>query len=113
MEQPTPTYEDQDLERVVFRDYGSAKLPEVKSVLELYGTEEWQREPLRVQMACLKLANGNIEELNKYVEVACQDYRDVLAWAEYSAYMKAKTAEQQRKAIESDWKELQTWLHRT
>ena len=37
----------------------------------------------RVQMACLKLSEGNIDKLKHYVEQARMDFRDVLYWAEY------------------------------
>jgi len=113
MNQPTSTYEHEDLERVVTHDYGAAMAPEIKGVLEAYGKENWHREQLRVWMACLKLANGNIEQLKWHVEIACQDYRDVLAPAEYSAYMRTKSREQKQKAIEADWRELQAWLRQT
>jgi len=111
--QPTPTYVDEDLERVVTRDYGTTALPEIKGILEFYGTESCQAEPLRVWMACLKLANGNIEHLKAHVETACADYRDVLASAEYSRYMRAESQEQQQQAIVADWQELQAWLQKT
>ncbi|MGB5178134.1 MAG: hypothetical protein WBP44_05320 [Gammaproteobacteria bacterium] len=111
MEQPTPTYEKSDLKRVVAREFGTEAMDEVTSILESYGAESWQREPLRVSMACLKLANGDIARLKSFVQSACKDYRDIIAWAEYSAYMRAHDPEAQQKAIESDWKELQTWLH--
>jgi hypothetical protein len=112
MEQPIPTYEQGDLERVVLRDYGSSLSEEAKLVLARYGWKDWQREPLRVKMACLKLANGSIGELKKHVEVACDDYRDVFMLAEYPAYMKAKDIVEKYKAIASDWEDLQAWLHK-
>ena len=82
MDQPTPTYGDHDLGRVVARDSYEAQQQEVKAICGHYGIEKWHREPLRVWMAWLKLASKSIAELKKYVEFACQDYRDVLAWAE-------------------------------
>ena len=112
MAQPVPTYTNEDLERIVTRDFGNERHTEIGNILDKYGTEKSNRDPLRVRMACLKLANGNIDELKKYVEIACQDYRDVLAWAEYSAYMRATNAEQRKEAVEDDWRELQAWLHR-
>jgi len=51
--------------------------------LDRYGAEEHHRERERVQLAVLKLSEeeGRDDPLH-YVEVACADYRDVLAWAE-------------------------------
>lgn len=86
MNQPVPSYKEQDLERVI------------------------AREVLRVQMACLKRADGGLEALE--IENACNDYRDVLAAAEYPRYLKAHGSEARQSAIESDWSQLQSWLNR-
>jgi len=37
----------------------------------------------RVQLAILKLSEGNEEKLREFFAVAKRDYRDVLFWAEY------------------------------
>jgi hypothetical protein len=110
-EQPVPAYTEEDFERVVARDYGDAA-DYARKILAGYGGEGFHREHLRVCMACLKLANGSIESLKHQVRNACQDYRDVLAWAEYPAYMKAHSADQQQRAIQTDWSQLQEWLAR-
>jgi hypothetical protein len=112
MNQPVPTYTEADLERVVVRDFGQAAAPRVKSLLARYGKESWEREVLRVQMACLKCANGSIGLLEREVEDARRDYRDILSAAEYPAYARARTDEARRAAIESDWHQLQSWLIR-
>jgi hypothetical protein len=56
----------------------------VLAVLDRYGVEPYERERERVQLAVLKLSEGNIERLRHYIEAAETDYRDVLYWAEYS-----------------------------
>ena len=63
-------------------------------------------------MACLKCADGNIALLEREVENACCDYRDVLSAAEYPAYTRARSNEAKQAAIKSDWNQLQTWLNR-
>jgi hypothetical protein len=110
--QPAGTYTEADLERVIARDFAPQFIPRVKALLSRYGREDWQREVLRVQMACLKCANGKLEALERAVNDACCDYRDVLGPAEYPTYDKARTPEAKKKAIESDWKQLQSWLNR-
>ncbi|HEV2431178.1 MAG TPA: hypothetical protein VGT43_06665 [Burkholderiales bacterium] len=112
MRQPAGTYTEADLERIIARDFAQDFIPAVKALLSRYGKESWQREVLRVQMACLKCANGDLEALERAVENACCDYRDVLGPAEYPTYYKARTPEAKQKAIESDWKQLQAWLNR-
>ena len=61
-------------------------------LLDSYGVEAYQREPERVQLAILKLSDGDMDQLRHYVEVAKQDYRDVLAWAEYPEQMRTSAS---------------------
>lgn len=112
MDQPVARYEAADLDRVIARDFPNIDAKTVKAALEQYGSEPWHNEPLRVRMACLKLADGDLARLEKYVADALTDYRDVLAWAEYPAYLQAADPDSQRKAIASDWDQLQSWLKR-
>jgi hypothetical protein len=53
------------------------------SLLERYGGPAHEREVLRVRVATLKLSGGKLPELERAIEHARRDYRDVLAWAEY------------------------------
>src|SRR5438067_10011282 len=54
----------------------------VLELLDEYGVESYERERERVQLAILKLSEGNEEKLGEFVAVAKRDYRDVLFWAE-------------------------------
>src|SRR4051794_11534320 len=54
----------------------------VHELLDGYGPEPYERERERVQLAILKLSEGNEEKLREFVAVAKRDYRDVLFWAE-------------------------------
>jgi len=56
---------------------------EAASLLDSYGREEHEREPGRVRLAVLKLARGDQVKLRGYLQNAREDFRDVLAWAEY------------------------------
>ena len=78
---------------------------------------DWQRERDRVQLAALKLANGDFDALREHVDVACSDYRDVLAAAEYPAYSRRGwrtpfARGERAKIFEADWSQYQTWLQR-
>src|SRR5678810_812686 len=112
MNQPHGTYTEADLERIIARDFAPESVPAVKELLSRYGNESWQGEILRVQMACLKCADGDLLELERAVYTACSDSRDVLSPAEYPTYHKARTEEARQKAIERDWNQLQAWLNR-
>jgi 16S rRNA C1402 N4-methylase RsmH len=55
----------------------------VASLLAEYGQESHEREAARVQLAILKLSEGQAERVAELVTAAKRDYRDVLMWAEY------------------------------
>ena len=116
--QPVPQVTASDVERVVRRDFPGSRVAEVLTMLADYGTENWHREPDRVRMAVLKLAAGNVERLRSEIESAKNDFRDVLAYAEYPRYMgqvppsEAVSEEEKRQIIASDWKQYLDWLTR-
>src|SRR5262245_27783776 len=87
----------------------------VLATLDQYGTESYERERERVQIAILKLANGNLEELPRLIQVAKRDYRDVLASAEYPEAMRRDTwsiedAREREKIRERDLRQYVEWL---
>ncbi len=87
--QPIPNVTSNDVERIVRRDYSEGQFDSVMSVLKTY--EEGvsgRRERPRVQLAALKLANGDVEALRTHINTAVQDFRDVLGPAEYPEYSK-------------------------
>ena len=51
--------------------------------LSAYGMESYHREIPRVQLGILKLAWTQPSKLDAFIELACQDYRDLLCVAEY------------------------------
>ena len=55
----------------------------VRTELQKFGTEEYEREAERVRLAILKLCEARTERVIELVAAAKRDYRDVLMWAEY------------------------------
>jgi hypothetical protein len=53
------------------------------AILDEYGTEPYEQERERVQLAILKLAEGEIDKLLHFTRAAKGDFRDVLYWADY------------------------------
>lgn len=105
----------------IFPDDDSA---EILALLDLYGTELYERERERVQLACLKLSEGSKDKLLDAIEAAKRDYRDALAWAEYPGYFQLGfigadkgadklDAEGKRKLIEQDLHQYLSWLQDT
>ena len=116
-EQPTPKVSRAEVLRVIRRDFPSVMEADVLAVLDRYGRSDWQQECARVQLAILKLAQGDIGALRQHTDIACSDYRDVLAAAEYPAYSRHGWSTpfapgEREKTFEADWKQYQTWLHR-
>ena len=59
-------------------------------------------EALRVQLAVLRIAGGNVAELRRHLAIAKRDYRCTLATAEYPAQMRgplSPTPEERRRLI--------------
>jgi hypothetical protein len=56
---------------------------QVSEALATYGVETYERERERVQIAVLKLSDGEAAKALSMVNSAKRDYRDVLMWAEY------------------------------
>jgi len=69
----------------------------VLELLDGYGIESYERERERVQLAILKLSEGNEEKLREFVAVAKRDYRDVLFWAEYPEEARLDTPEKRER----------------
>jgi hypothetical protein len=115
--QPVPEVTEDDLERIVHRDFPVEELSSVMAILKEYGTEKWHREPTRVRLAALKRADGSMTRLQVCIESAKRDYRDVLAAAEYPTFHKMGwgrklAADERRGIIDSDWQQYEAWLKR-
>ena len=92
--------------------------PQVRQMLQEYGSEDWEREADRVRLALLKLSAGDVEKLRVWLQTAKQDYRDVLVGAEYpeqsqhdSWNLDAKGRRALKAARERDLQQLVDWLH--
>jgi GNAT superfamily N-acetyltransferase len=113
--QRTPAVTGKDVARIAAREF-PADSASVLAILGEYGVEEWHREVDRVRVAALKLAAGDLDRLRSAIETAKQDYRDVLAHAEYPQYLRSvdpseTVAPDDKKRIrDADWKQYSEWL---
>ena len=100
----------------VRQEFPHSEAEEVLAILETYGEFDYERERKRVQLAILKLSEGNIDKLRANVKIAKQDYRDVLAYAEYPSEMRYPTWRMEAQKVETirqtDRKQYQEWLKR-
>jgi hypothetical protein len=69
----------------------------VLELLDSFGVESYEPERERVQLAILKLSEGNEEKLREFVAVAKRDYRDVLFWAENREEARLDTPEKKER----------------
>jgi hypothetical protein len=119
LSEPIPAITDEDVVRLVRRDFPEGLFDSVISVLNEYGTERWEREQPRVRAAALKLASGNFDKLKQAMGTAKSDYRDVLAAAEYPEYsrvwglgMTELSRKEKQRIFNEDWAQYELWLHR-
>ena len=82
---------------VVHQTFPEGAHARVLKLLDIYGAESYERERERVQLAILKLSEGNEEKLREFIAVAKRDYRDVLFWAENPAEAKLDTPEKRER----------------
>src|ERR1700693_6266004 len=82
---------------VVEKSFPESAHTRVLALLDTYGVESYERERERVQLAILKLSEGNEEKLREFVAVAKRDYRDVLFWADNPEEAKLDTSEKRER----------------
>ena len=112
--QPIPELSDEDIDRIIERDFAEADRDEVSELLSRFESEEQNRGTVRIRIALLKLVNGNLKKLREQITTGKCDYRDLMASAEYPRYMdhyhSGMSEVDEQKIIESDWKQYQEWL---
>ena len=79
----------------------------IQSILDTYGSREYDRERERVQLAIVALSAGSEEKLRYFVDVAMTDYRDVLAWHTTSPHSEAEGEKLRQAALDliARWKD--------
>jgi hypothetical protein len=112
--QPTPTVSEDDVIRVVRRDYPAG---DVDGILALIATVDVREKP-RVVLACLKIANGDLARLRRELADASGWYREILSEAEYPLATKrlfridSLTDDDVRAIYDKDWRQYVEWLTR-
>jgi len=117
--QPIPDVKEKDVERIVRREFAREQCDTVMGVLREYSQGRLPKECSRVRLAALNLAQGDLERLRFHIGHARQDYRDVLAAAEYPEYMRAVafrvsklSRKEQLRIVNSDWDQYAKWLQK-
>jgi hypothetical protein len=106
------------LQTKVAQEFSHEDPAAVRALLDAYGTESWEQERERVQLAILFLSRGDLHRMSDAIAVAKRDYRDVLAWAEYPTQMTLSATEmaalsphERRRISEQDRARYVAWLN--
>jgi len=116
MTQPAPSVSEEDVARVIRRDFSDTDVPAAEAIVMEYGRESFEREADRVRLAALKLAAGSIEALRRHINNAKCDFRDVLSAAEYPKATKVwnridrLSPEKRQEIYDDDWRQYENWL---
>lgn len=114
MEQFVPRVNQQDVERVLQRDFPSEQCQELREMMQRVEV----REANRVVLACMKSADGDVEKLKRNLNDATGYWREIISEAEYPHYSKKMfridklTEKEQADIIEKDKKQYLEWLNR-
>ena len=114
MDQFTPQVNQEDVERVLQRDFPVEHWQELREMIQLVQV----REKDRVILACLKNARGDVQRLKGNLNEAEGYWREIISEAEYPFYSKKmfridKLTEKERAdLIEKDKKQYLDWLNR-
>ena len=113
-EQRIPQITDIILERIIKRDFRDDFIQVKNKLKQIESESESGRN--RISAAVLKLANGNLKDVEKYIELSNVDFRDVIFWAENPRYSKLEFVEMEKLGIEKvyleDWNEYSEWLNK-
>jgi hypothetical protein len=93
------TYTRGDVVDAVHATFPKSDAATILGVLDLYGTQSYERERERVQLAIVALSEGSEEKLLDFVQAAKTDYRDVLYWHASGPLTEAEGRKQQQAVL--------------
>lgn len=117
LEQPVSKGTQDDVERIVRRDFAPTEVAAAFALLEVYEPTS-NESAARVRLAVLRGAHGDLVKLKRALDEANLDYREVLIDAEYpinyrlTMREKRPSDEEYDESIRQDWKNYNEWLSR-
>ena len=112
--QPVPNITESILEKIIERDFGKNSA-EVKTKLKRIESDS-ESGKRRISAAILKLANGNLIDLENFIKAANVDFRDVISQAEYPRCSELGFEAMEKPGIGKvyleDWEEYTEWLNK-
>jgi len=70
-----------DIEAKLLEDFGEQAKAAMERISEYLNSQ--QREPVRTARCAIHLAHGSLEKLERMLDEAMRDWRNVILWAEY------------------------------
>jgi len=70
-----------DIETKLSEDFGEQAKTAMERISEYLNSQT--REPVRTARCAIHLAHGSLEELERMLDEAIRDWRNVILWAEY------------------------------
>lgn len=102
------------VERLVTQLFAAPDRGAATAMLSAHARHANHAEVVRVQVAVLKLSDGQPDRLRQMLTHAMNDYRDVLAWAQYPAQtvspVTGLTTAQKTELIVADKGQYLAWL---
>lgn len=111
MHQPIPEVTREDMLRLIKRDFAPEHWRSVEKRLKRFRDGKSYRLPA----AILRLAAGDLKQLDDSIVTAKLDYREALTAAEYRQYGTLSydaSEEAKHEAIEKDWADYLAWFDR-
>ncbi len=71
-----------DVIAAIKRDFSENSMRGILMVLDRYGSDLPESGRARVQIAILKLSEGDLSKLRRNTDIAIRDFRDVLWWSD-------------------------------
>jgi len=113
--EPVAKISDKTLERLLRREFGDHASEAKEKFLHVKSNSPGGKN--RISAAILKLSNGDLDKINYYIDLCNQDFRDVVAPAEYPRYSTVAFNEtprwKKRQYYFADWKDYSNWLRKS
>jgi hypothetical protein len=110
--QPFAKVDDKTLERIIHREFGN-RASEVKRKLQGVKSDT-PKGKNRISAAIIKLAGEDINAIDNFIEISDNDFRDVLARAEYPGCFDLDfdriKKDKMKQVYFADWKDYSNWL---
>jgi hypothetical protein len=112
--EPSAKINNQTLERLIRREFDSREVEINQKFQQINSNIPGSKN--RLSAAILKLANRDFDRIDYYINICNNDFRDVVAPAEYPGYSRVAFDEiakwKKRQIYLSDWKEYSNWLRK-